>query len=292
MDVLKAALVLLAGCGLDVGAAQPWVPIGEVTGRLAAATSPPPRAAPPAPATVRVVTWNLDEENDPGTAALAAAIAADPDLAAADVFLFQEEEAYPSEGRSRAAVLAELLGVGYAYVPARPKADGTHGLAIMSRYPIESAMRMDLPATNGQPRIAIAADIALGARVLHVIDLHLETYLNAEERLAQLRPAVLDVLPEVVIAGDFNMGFLQWITTAAPIVSASAAYDQSPAVESYMGALGYDDTSATSGVTSHAFGEEAKLDAVFAHGLDIAFGGVDRVGPSDHWPLWFDVHLP
>jgi endonuclease/exonuclease/phosphatase family metal-dependent hydrolase len=241
---------------------------------------------------VRVVTWNLDEENNTGASNLAAAILGDPRLASTPVFIFQEEEAYPGEGASRSAKLAALLGVGYVYVPARVKADGTHGLAIMSAYPIANVEVMALPETNGRPRIAVSADIQIGAHTLHVIDVHLETYLDAVERVLQLRPAVLDAAAPVLLAGDFNMGWVQWITTAVPVLSATAASDQSTAIDSYLGAIGFDRPTLGSGPTSHAFGQDARLDGVYGRGLGIQFGAVERVGPSDHWPMWVDVTLP
>ena len=286
------ALGASAGCGLDVGASQPWVPIADITGPLATSGAAAPRAAPVPGAALRVVTYNVDEENNTGAAALAAAITRVPELASADVFMFEEEEAYPEEGTSRSAQLAALLGVGYVYVPARVKGDGTHGLAIMSTYPIENVEKMDLPATNGQPRIAVAADIRVGDRVVHLIDVHLETFIDAEERVAQLAPAALGAPDAVVLAGDFNMGWLQWLATGVPVVSATRASDQAPVIDSFMRALGFADPSLGSGPTAHAYGQATRLDAVFARGLDVTFGGVSRVGPSDHWPLWFDVRVP
>jgi endonuclease/exonuclease/phosphatase family metal-dependent hydrolase len=283
------ACVVLVGCA-GVGPDEPWVPIEMIEGPLATEQQPPPHPRDPGPI-VRVVTWNVDEENNTGPDALAAAILGDPALATADVFIFQEEESYPEEGSSRSSRLAALLDVGYVYVPARPKGDGTHGLAIMSPYPLASVREMDLPATRGNARIAVEAEVVVGAQTLHVIDVHLETYLDAQQRVLQLRPAVIDAASPVLVSGDFNMGWLQWPASYVPIVSASTASDQSAVIDSYMRALGFDEPTASSGPTSHAFGEDARLDAVYPRGLDVEFGAVEIVGPSDHWPMWVDVTL-
>ena len=34
----------------------------------------------------------------------------------------------------------------------------------------------------------------------------------------------------------------------------------------------------------------ARVDAVFARGLEVTFGGIPRVDPQ--WPMWVDVQLP
>ncbi len=280
----------LVGCA-GVGPDEPWVPIESVTGTLATELRAPPHPRAPS-SVVRLVTYNVDEENDTGPEALAAAILGDPALANADLFVLQEEESYPEEGSSRSSRLAALLDVGYVYVPARPKGDGTHGIAIMSPYPLANVEEMALPATRGNARVAVAADVIIGDHTLHVINVHLETYLDAQQRVLQLRPAVIDAPTPVIVSGDFNMGWLQWPASYVPIVSASSASDQSAVVDSYMQALGFDEPTAHSGPTSHAFGEDARLDSIYPRGVDVTFGGVEHVGPSDHWPMWADVTVP
>ena len=122
--------------------------------------------------------------------------------------------------------------------------------------------------------------------------MHLEPSLNSSERLAELRPAVIDAPEAVLVGGDFNMNWLEFIGAGVPVISASSASDQSVVVDAYMGALGFDVVSSDSGMTAHASGYEARLDAFYARGLTVSFGRVEHVGPSDHWPLWADVILP
>ncbi len=298
VDAVRRLLLLLvsAGCAIDVGPAQPWVPIEDVPPPLQpeeSTAAPASAALASAPPTLRFVTYNVDEEDpDMTPEKLAATILDDPNLASAGLFLLQEEESHPWESRSRAAQLAELLGTGYVYVPARLKETGTHGLALLSVYPIENVQKMDLPRTRGRARIAVSADVSVEGHVLHVIDVHLEPSLSSSERLAELRPAVIDAPGTVLVAGDFNMNWLEFIAAGVPVLSANSASDQSVAVDSYMRALGFDAVSADSGTTAHASGYEARLDGIYARGLAVRFGGVARVGPSDHWPLWADVTLP
>ena len=283
--------LVLGACGVDLGPVQPW----ESLDQASSGAMPAERSAPDtfrstrltSTDPLRVVTYNTEYGQDPE--GLAAAILGDPNLASAGVFMFQEEEWHPEEGESRAAKLAGLLGLGYIYVPARAKNGGTHGLALMSAFPIDNLEKMQLPrASNGVPRIALAADVHVGDKVLHLIDIHLETRLNPQERVAQLRPAVLDAPDDVLVAGDFNTN---WVTWAGSVPVLADERDQAPIIDSYMAALGFDAPSADSGPTEHAFGLEFKLDSIYTRGLDVTFGGVIRTGPSDHWPMYIDVRL-
>ena len=287
------ALLVMAGCGLDMTADQPWVSIDGIGAPLAPDGAPPPPTTKPAPTgPVRIVTYNV--QYGPDLAGAAAAIAGDPALASAGVILVQEIEAYPGEGATRAATLAGLLGMGFVYVPARVKGDGTHGLAILSAFPIANVEKMDLPDSRrheSQHRIAIAADIAFGDRTLHVIDVHLDTKLEPSERIAQLHPAAIDAPDTTLIGGDFNTSWIAW-ANGVPIIETSGASDQGPIVDSYMAGLAFDTPTAGCGPTEHMFGVEQRLDAIYTRGLGVAFGGVVRVGPSDHWPLWVDVTVP
>jgi endonuclease/exonuclease/phosphatase family metal-dependent hydrolase len=285
-------LISIAACGVDLGPAQPWESIDQagVDATMQAEQSAPEtfrsaRLVSTQP--IRVVSYNTEFGQDPE--GLAATILGDPNLANAGVFLFQEEESYPDEPESRAATLARLLGLGYVYVPAREKGGGTHGLALMSAFPIDNVAKMILPiADNGVPRMALSADVHIGDRTLHVINIHLETRLNPRDRVAQLHPAVIDAPDAVLIAGDFNTN---WVTWAGKLPVLGEERDQVPILDSYMASLGFDAPSADSGPTEHRFGLEFKLDSIYTRGLETTWGGVVRAGPSDHWPLYIDVRL-
>lgn len=287
----------VAGCGIDMTGAQPWVTVDELAPPLEPDASDAPASRPGGPQTtgsvdVRIVSYNV--QYGPDLPAITAALLAHPELAVADVFLVQEIEAYPDEPAPRAATLARALGMGHVYVPARLKEGGTHGLAILSRYPIRNVSKMDLPASRDHQiahRIAIAADLDIDGRLLHVIDVHLDTKLSARERIAQLYPAVIDAPATSIVAGDFNTAFVQW-ADGVPVLTSSGASDQARVVDAYLTDLGFDAPTRDSGPTESMFGIEQRLDSIYTRGLDVTFGGVERVGPSDHWPLWLDVHLP
>lgn len=292
VTVRALALLAVAGCGLDMTADEPWVPVDGIGAPLTPAGAPAPAGKPAPMGPVRVVTYNL--QYGPDIDGAAAAIAGDPALASASVILVQEIEAYPGEGETRAGKLARLLGMGFVYVPARLKGDGTHGLAILSSLPLANVEKMDLPDSRDHltaHRIAISADLAVGDRTLHVIDVHLDTKLEPRERIAQLHPAVIDAPATALVGGDFNTSWVAW-ANGVPILETSGASDQGPIVDSYMAGVEFATPTAGCGPTEHMFGIEQRLDAIYTRGLGVAFGGVERVGPSDHWPLWIDVSVP
>jgi len=287
-------LVVVAGCSLDMSPRQPWVPVDGVAGPLSIEEAAAPTTSGRGPLAVstqplRLVTYNVQYGPDP--MANADAILGDPALASAGLILIQEIESYPGEGSSRAAQIAARLGFGYVYVPARQKGDGTHGLAILSAFPISDVQKMDLPDAGNlvQHRIAISATINVDGRALQVIDVHLDTDLNARQRIAQLSPAVVDAPDGAVVAGDFNSSWVEWVGGSVPVLSSSGASDQAPILDAYMAHIGYDTPTTNSGPTEHMLGFEQRLDSVFSRGTDVTFGGVPRVGPSDHWPMWVDV---
>lgn len=292
-----ACLLALAGCGLDMSTPQPWVAVSELEPPLVAEIRQPDRIAIAnrLPAVMqqplRIVTYNV--QYGPDVPALAAAFRSVPALATAGVVLLQEIEAHEIEGTSRTEQLAGLLGLGYVYVPARRIDGGTHGLAILSAFPITGVERMDLRASSNpsQHRIAIQATIEVGGGPLQIIDLHLDTMLSAQQRVAQLSPVVVDAPARVVVAGDFNMCWVEWVGGAVPVLSSTTASDQARVIDSYMAAIGFSAPTKDSGPTEHLFGLEQRLDAIYTRELDATFGGVEHVGPSDHWPMWVDVSV-
>lgn len=292
---LGAIVLAAAACGAEVGADGVWVPIGDLAPPLVAESGdlpPTGRAAPSAPSTLRVVTFNVERGEDPD--AIAEAILGNAELADAGVYLLQEEETHPTETRSRASRLADALGVAFTYVPARTYGDGTHGLAILSRYPMAEITAMTLPRTTGTGRIAIAAQIQIGTFTLPVIDVHLDTTINITDRILQLRPAVIDAPDTVLVAGDFNTNRFMWQDGVPLLPQATAAdTDQAPILDDYMRAIGFDTPTSRLGATEHMYGVESRLDSIYVRGLTATPGAVERdVDVSDHWPMWIDLALP
>lgn len=292
MRAALALAALAAGCVDMTDPGGPWQPVASITGPLAPEVGPP---APPttAPAcTVRIATWNLHFAGDPED--LAARIRGSADLASAAILIVQEIRAYPNEPGSRASRLAAALGMTYVYAPARTVGDGTHGVAIFSRYPLEDAEVRELPyftQPNPERRIALRADVVIGTDRLRVVDVHLDTRLDPGDRITQLHPAVNDAGDRLVVGGDFNTLPWEWADDAVPLTSTEAATGQQQAavVDDYMmhGRFVRALTPDTATFPVPVF--SIRLDNLYARDLPVPASGVEHLGGSDHWPVWFDV---
>lgn len=248
-----------------------------------------------APARLRIVSFNV--HSAPDVPALAESIRSNPGLRDADIFLIQEIEDHESEGKSRARRLAELLKLNFVYAPARRTDDGgTHGLAILSRFPLKNIEVLPLPQFdlkyNTRPRIALAATVDLAGRPLRLHNLHLDTRINAAQRLEQLRPVVeaarRQPLAQVIVGGDFNTNPVRWAFSVLPVFRS----DQAGAVDDFMKENGFATPLAESSSTSNSF-FKVRLDSIYLRGLVARQAAVERtVEVSDHFPVWVDIVWP
>ncbi len=254
-------------------------------------------ASAPVPEIVRVVSFNVHHGDDiPG---LARSIRSSAELSSADVFLLQEIESFPAEGKSRTRRLAEALGLSYAYAPARLKeaGDGTHGLAVLSRFPLRDIEVIPLKqfslGVNTRRRIALAATVDLGARKLRLYNVHLDTRINAHQRIEQLHP-VLEAASgaktdAAVIGGDFNTNPFYWLLPVLPVFRSN----QAKLVDDEMKKSGFDAPLAQAGGTARKLGGRFRVDAIYSRSLEIKGAAVeDGVAVSDHFPIWVDFAWP
>jgi endonuclease/exonuclease/phosphatase family metal-dependent hydrolase len=240
---------------------------------------------------LRVVTFNVHFGAD--VPALAEAIRSNPELGRADVLLLQEIEKHP--GDDRAAELAEALNLNLVYAPARIEGDGTHGLAILSRYPMSDleVIRLksyDLGFRGTRRRIAMAATVHLPDRDVRVYNVHLDTRLKPEERLLQLAPVVAEAVKQAaaLVGGDFNT--INAVTSLLPLVPVPVpGFSQAGGLDAYMRSQGFSTPFERIGRTHHF---PMRLDAVYARGLEVEREGKEMsVDVSDHFPLWVDVKV-
>jgi len=242
---------------------------------------------------IRVVTFNIELGGDPDL--LGPEILGNANIRAAGLYLIQEAEAYPRQGGDLTQRLATLLDTAWVYIPGHIKHDGTHGLAILSRYPIQATEVMNLAwPEKGNQRIAIRADIIVGDVTLPVVDVHLETKINITERIVQLRPAILDLPAQTIVAGDFNTNPYLWEDGTIPAIGTAQIVDtdQAPILDGYMRDRGFATPAANVGPTERKYGILSRLDAIYSRGFAVGEAQVERtVHGSDHWPVWVDVAL-
>jgi len=255
-------------------------------------------AAPAAaPTIVRVVSFNVHYgDNIP---ALALAIQRNAELCSADVFLLQEIESFPAEGASRTRKLAEALGLNYVYAPARLKeaGDGTHGLAVLSRFPLSEVEVIPIKqfnlGVNTRQRIALGVTLELGERRLRLYNVHLDTRINARQRTEQLQPVLeaarRHAIAQTVIGGDFNTNPLYWLLPVLPIFRSN----QAKAVDDHMEKRGYAIPFSDAGGTMKKWGGRFRVDSIYSRGLEVKAAAVeDGVVVSDHFPVWVEFAWP
>jgi endonuclease/exonuclease/phosphatase family metal-dependent hydrolase len=240
-----------------------------------------------------MVTFNVAQGKD--IAGIAGAFERSAELRGVDVLLLQEVRGYPAEGTSRAHQLAHRLGMNYVFAPSRAVDEGgTHGLAIFSRCPILDVVVVPLKSFKlpfkSKPRTALGATIDRPEGPLRVYNLHLDTTINAGERIEQLAGVVTaaraDAVRRVVVGGDFNMNNFFWLGHAIPVFVCS----QPTRIDRYMRAHGFAAPVARSGPTARVPVVRLRLDSFYTHGVEVDGFAVERaVAVSDHAPLWMDV---
>jgi endonuclease/exonuclease/phosphatase family metal-dependent hydrolase len=287
----------LASCAHDLAGWNDWQPWEEISGwqRPEVQTS---AKSPPAPVRLRVVSFNVERADH--FVRLAQAIQGNVELLGADVLLLQEVESHPDEPRSRARALAARLGYeSHVYAPARQlDGGGTHGLAILSRFPIRRVEVMQLPYydlhISSTRRIALSVTLDIDGTPLRVINVHLDTRININQRLRQIEPVVALTEGALVMGGDFNTNPFAWVQRTVPLPPANsiAALNQAEALDRYMRANGFSTPTAGLGSTTNMTLLEMRLDAIYCRRVKAVDARVERdVDVSDHLPLWIDLSL-
>jgi endonuclease/exonuclease/phosphatase family metal-dependent hydrolase len=290
---LALALLALSACVEQTDDGSAWQPAAEMTGALVPELGPTPTARAAPGCTLRVATWNVHFGGDPDN--LADHIQSSTEISRADVLMIQEVESYPTESASRTQRLADRLGMTWVYAPARIEGSGTHGIAILSRYPLEDAAVRRLPhydqVLHPRDRNALTATVVLGSDRLQIVNLHLDVRMGAVDRIRQLHPAVNDIDERVLVGGDFNTNPWAWSNGIIPLTETEAIVGQKQAavVDDYM--IGKDFASAISADTATmripAF--SIRTDDLYAREMPITGAGVEYVDGSDHWPVWVDI---
>lgn len=222
----------------------------------------------------------------------------------ADLVALQEADrgTVRAGGRHVARELAEKLGMNFvrAATPtpkdAEPKdrkwwldfeerirvgEHGDTGVALLSRFVLSNAARVELPWKQcpWRPRLAVVATVPFGGRRLHVFNSHIDTHASIEGQLEQHRTvlALADHVSDedaVVLLGDFN-------TLNRPARDAARAL-----LESH----GYTTPMPTDTATWRSGPLRQHFDWIFVRGALVRRWGVARfAGVSDHWPVWAEL---
>jgi len=255
----------------------------------------PFRSHPPSPGdaardrTLSVVTLNMAKENDPVT--VAESIRSAPRLRDADVFLLQEVTTGASD---TSAIEDAARSLGY-FTHFQPAAPGVYdqGLAVVSRYPLGDIEVNRLKACDlrfrERFRFAVSATVRTPWGDLRVWNVHLDTRINATERLEQLQP-VIDAASRRtgprLIAGDLNTNELYWLGSVVPIPGGPSHRD---AIRNAMKSHGFEMPLPGTLNTFPAF--RRHLDWIFVRDMQSLAASVEPVPFSDHNAIWARVGL-
>jgi endonuclease/exonuclease/phosphatase family metal-dependent hydrolase len=244
---------------------------------------------------IRLVSFNVHSGSN--TKEIADVFIRDKNLSTADIILLQEIEFHQAEKICRAEIIARHLGFYFVYEPARKlKNSGTHGLAILSRYPIKKAISIKLPKYKLlfllQTRIALAAGIKIAGVNITVCNIHLDTRLNPKQRMHQLNECLTklkkDYGQNIIIGGDFNTIPFRTIGRGVPIFYSN----QAKHLHKNMIAMGFKNFCKPQGYTMKSGFLKMKLDHIYTDSLPITKCGVEKnIHVSDHKPLWADIEI-
>jgi endonuclease/exonuclease/phosphatase family metal-dependent hydrolase len=210
-----------------------------------------------------------------------------------DILLLQEVGHTSTDGRTFIADLSERMGVHYAYAPSDVLENGyTHGLAILSRFPLDEVRVQPLEyfrlRFRSRCRIALAATVKINGSRIRLVNVHLDTRINTSDRVAQLTP-VLDALTGFgpsIIGGDFNTMNIRWFRTMWPLPYLQR---QSSAVSAILATAGFQTPLRGAPATFRFLGLPLRLDWIFVRDLTPLKWGVDAVRFTDHRGVWASV---
>jgi endonuclease/exonuclease/phosphatase family metal-dependent hydrolase len=153
---------------------------------------------------------------------------------------------------------------------------GDTGIALLSRWPLQRAARVELPFTEcaWRPRLALEAVVRVREKNIHLYNAHIDPHATVDERLKQ-HQTILDVAEKAggttILFGDFNT------LTAESRVR----------MRELLEAHGYATPFPNGTATWRAGLIRLHTDWIFVRGARVTRWGVaKRLGISDHWPVW------
>lgn len=203
----------------------------------------------------------------------------------ADLYLFQEV-VQPDGSSSVAEEMAHKLNMHAVFAPCAP-GNTNQGLAILSRYPLRDREVLPLKQFNltmrSRTRIALAVTMVTPFGPVRVINTHLDSRINADQRIEQLAP-VVEASQRFsgyrIVGGDLNTNPFVWVGHVLPVRGKTG---QGTAVRQLMASNGYT-TPFTSGATHDFLGMQ--LDWVFFKDLQTRASGAEVMKFSDHHAVW------
>jgi endonuclease/exonuclease/phosphatase family metal-dependent hydrolase len=210
-----------------------------------------------------------------------------------DLLLMQEVPKKKGAPTSIAEDIAHLLDLQVVFAAPKPGPTSV-GVAILSRWPLSNARSYKVPRfyklLKFRPRIALAVTAHSPAGPIRIWTTHLDTRINVEERLNQLRPILEDARSHVgpaIIGGDLNTLSMGWLLHSVPYPSGDI---HARAVTALMRTYGFETPFKTGQPTFDRFG--LQLDWVFLRDLEAGPIGIEPLAFSDHHAIWTEFRPP
>ncbi|MGB8510359.1 MAG: endonuclease/exonuclease/phosphatase family protein [Pyrinomonadaceae bacterium] len=242
-------------------------------------------AATHAPVELKLVSYNMRWSGGVELQKLIKLLHDDLVIGHASIIGLQEADRHKkrTDYANTARVMAESLGMHYAWAapPSGEDEEEETGVAILSPYKLIDVERIVLPNEGPQKRrrVALGATVLVGDTPVRVYSVHGETRMAVERKVEHWRGVLEDLarypkVERVVVLGDFNTTKGKDVKAARKLFTGAGFMTPFP-----------DDRS-----TWRTFIIKLKLDWMWLRGLKpIAFGVDEKVGMSDHWPLWASV---
>jgi endonuclease/exonuclease/phosphatase family metal-dependent hydrolase len=209
-----------------------------------------------------------------------------------DIFLLQEVQGDPAKCRKLLDGLARALSLPFIHMPDQSQSTGSgDGLAVLSRFRLKETVVIPLKRFNlgfhSRHRIALAQTAETPFGDIRLLNLHLDSRINPDQRLDQLSPVLASADPEtrpVIIGGDFNTGDYHWVCHVLPIPEKR---NQRDPLLRRMAESGFQTPFESTGPTHTWFG--LQLDWLFFRRLRPLAAGTQEVGFSDHYAIWAQI---
>jgi len=236
---------------------------------------------------MRIVSFNVNQTD---LSHFMGDIQKDEVLATADVLLLQEIEEYHSADD----VKQTLLDYGfYHFSPTRLLKGGEHGIAILSKIPIQDYEILELPAFNlffrSRKRIGVRGFIDVAGERVQVCNVHLDSRLNITDRIRQITPFIEHIRKDggkIILGGDFNTIPLRLYKNLLPI----GLHDQGKQFHEYLLQNGLSTFHVQPKYSMRSGKIRWLLDYIYVSNMEIKQYGVRaKIEKSDHHPVWADV---
>jgi endonuclease/exonuclease/phosphatase family metal-dependent hydrolase len=242
---------------------------------------------PVAERTLSVVSLNTAGETNPDR--IVSALDRSPRLRQADLFLLQEVAGRDGEANA-AGELARRLGYFTAFAAADSRVHD-QGLAVVSHYPIQDVQILRLKRCDlgfrTRSRFALAAIVRSPWGDIRTWNIHLDTRINAAERLEQLQPVIEDAARYTgprLIGGDFNTNDVYWFRNQLPLPGGPL---HSALIRRAMEQQGFETPLPNALNTFPAL--RRHLDWIFIRELRPLAASVERAAFSDHNAIWMQL---